>query len=42
MGYGIHTVGNFVLEIVGKKREQSILRVWSAQVSAQVALVAYA
>ena len=32
---------NLVLEVVGKTRAQTILRVWSAQVSAQVCLVAF-
>ena len=40
IGYKTHTVDDLVLEVVGKTREKSILRVWSAQISAQVCLVA--
>ena len=39
MGYSTHTVGNLVLEVVGKTRLKLILRIWLAQVSAQVCLV---
>ena len=42
MGYKTRTVGNLIWEVVGKTREKSILRVWSAQVSALVCLVAFA
>ena len=40
MGYRTHPVDNLVLEIGDKTREKSILRLWLAQVSAQVYLVA--
>ena len=40
MGYSIPIVSNLVLEVVGKARVKLILRVWLAQVSAQVYLVA--
>ena len=42
MCYRTPIFGNLMLDIVGKTKEKSILRVWSAQLSAQVCLVAFA